>query len=190
MWMQRFYRRLQLHQIHSAEMRHPSYCHMWKWTRVLGALSLPQSSTAMLVTGAQQHQLQELPPATPSCSAGLQCLKDQEAEVPGRHTGKRPSQGGEWLGEHSHCGLLERSSRERGAVWWQSSNYWLVMVCGPTCGRGGWKKSLQGLRICLWCEHVRIRQEDSPELEEDWTFVVPGMQCWVAAVVEVGCRSV
>lgn len=139
-------------------MRHPSYCHMWKWTRVLGALSLPQGSTAMLVTGAQQHQLQELPPATPSCSAGLQCLKDQEAEGPGRHTGKRPGQNGEWLGEHSHCGLLERSSRERGAVWWQSSSYWLDH---RAIGHGLWAH--------LWERRLKEKPARAQDLPVVWT---------------------
>lgn len=66
---------------------------VWKWGTLptftcksgqecSALLSLPQSSTAMLITGAWQHQLPELPPATPS--AGLHRLKDQEAEGPGR----------------------------------------------------------------------------------------------------------
>lgn len=40
----------------------------------------------------------------------------------------------------------------------------------------------------VWTNGLQLK--NSPELEGDWTFVVPGMQCWVVAVVEVGCRSV
>lgn len=155
-------------------------------------LSLPQSSTAMPIAGAQQYQFQHLPPSTPLSSAGLHRLKDQEAEGPGRlictwvrgqakvgNGWESAALLGFWKGA---AGRGERCGRSLTATSWSMGP--LVMVCRPTCRRGGWKRRLPGVHI------FRIKQEDSPELEGDWTFVVPGMQCWVEAVVEVGCRSV
>lgn len=60
----------------------------------------------------------------------------------------------------------------------------------PAFGKGDCKRLSSRFRIWSVCEFIRICQEDLPELEGDWTFVEPGMQCWVVAVVEVGCRSV
>lgn len=35
---------------------------------------------------------------------------------------------------------------------------------------------VEGLLV-VWCDRIQIQEKDSPELEGDWTFVVPGMQC-------------
>lgn len=134
----------------------------------------------MLIPGGQQHLPCETPPATPSASAGLDSLRDQEAEGPGRMTGT-------WIRGLAKAGNswedIASGTERQGGV---SSVVEVQQLPAGPLGHHGlqacpWERRLKEkparAQDLLWCERIGIQPKNSPELEGDWTFVVPGMQC-------------
>lgn len=160
--MQRFYRRLQLHQVWQCRNEAPSLLsHVKVDKSAWRSWSYPRAAQPCWSLGPSSissRSFPQLPPRVPQGCTAWRTRKQKDQEGTQVRVLTKAGNGWEstarvgfWKGA---AGREEWCGRSPAAPGWTVGP--LVMVCKPTCGRGGWKKSLaraQDLPVVWTCSY-------------------------------------